>query len=66
MSSYEIKQIGLEDYSKCIVIWNMETCPYTQTFVSQIKAGVREEYIITVDGAYIAEYDLFIVKKNYE
>ena len=45
-------------------IWT--PAPYTQTFVSQIKAGVREEYIITVDGAYIAEYDLFITKKNYE
>ena len=65
MSSYEIKQIGLEDYSKCSVIWNMETCPYTQTFIEQIKANVREVFILTVNGAYIAECDLVYENPEY-
>lgn len=51
---------------QCFLCFLWTPAPYTQTFVSQIKAGVREEYIITVDGAYIAKYDLFITKKNYE
>lgn len=65
MSSYEIKQIGLEDYSKCSAIWNMETCPYTQNFIEQIKANVREVFILTVNGAYIAECDLVYDNPEY-
>ncbi len=65
MSSYEIKQIGLEDYSKCSAIWNMETSPYTQIFIEQIKADIREVYILTVDGAYIAECDLVYDNPEY-
>jgi len=65
MSSYEIKQIGLEEYSKCSAIWNMENCPYTQTFIEQIKASVREVFILTVNGAYIAECDLVYENPDY-
>ena len=65
MSSYEIKQIGLEEYSKCSAIWNMENCPYTQTFIEQIKASVREIFILTVNGAYIAECDLVYDNPEY-
>ena len=64
MKSYIINRISLEDYPKCGAIWDMDACPYTQTFIAQINAGVREVYILTVDGAYIAEYDLFITKKR--
>ena len=66
MESYEINRIGLEDYPKCGAIWDMDACPYTQTFISQIKAGVREVYILTVDGEYIAEYDLVYDNPEYE
>ena len=65
MKPYEIKQIGLADYSKCSAIWNMETCPYTQTFIEQIKTGVREVFILTVNGAYIAECDLVYDNAEY-
>ena len=63
--SFEIRQIGLDEYSNCSAIWNMETCPHTQTFIAQIKAGVREVYILTVDGAYIAECDLVYENPEY-
>lgn len=66
MKSYVITRIGLEGYSKCGAIWDMTACPYTQTFISQIKASVREVYILTVDGEYIAEYDLVYDNPEYE
>ena len=66
MKNYIINRIGLEDYSKCGAIWDMDACPYTQTFISQIKAGVREVYILTVDGEYIAECDLVYNNPEYE
>ena len=65
MEPYRITRIGLEDYPKCGAIWDMDACPYTQTFISQIKAGVREVYILTVDGAYIAECDLVYDNPEY-
>ena len=43
----------------------METCPYTQTFIEQIKASVREVFILTVNGAYIAECDLVYDNPEY-
>ena len=58
MKKYNIKQIGLNEYQNCSAIWNMDTCPYTQTFIAQIKAGIREVYVLTVDEAYTAECDL--------
>ena len=65
MKPYIIKQIGLAEYSNCSAIWNMETCPYTQTFTAQIKAGVRDVFILTVNGAYIAECDLVYDAPEY-
>ena len=66
MKNYIINRIGLEDYSKCGAIWDMNACPYTQTFISQIKAGVRKVYVLTVDGEYIAECDLVYDNPEYE
>ena len=65
MKPYAIQQIGLADYPKCSAIWNMETCPYTGLFVEQIKAGNRDVFILTVDGAYIAECDLVYDEPEY-
>ena len=65
MKVYQITRIGLEDYPKCGAIWDMDACPYTQTFIAQIKAGVREVYILTVNGAYIAECDLVYDNPEY-
>lgn len=65
MKPYEIKQIGLEDYPKCNAICNMKNSPYTQTFIEQIKAGVRDVFILTVDGEYIAECDLVYDNPEY-
>lgn len=62
---YMIKQIGLEDYPKCGAIWDMDACPFTQSFVAQIEAGNREVYILTVNGAYIAECDLVYDNPEY-
>ena len=42
MEPYIITRIGLDDYPKCGAIWDMDACPYTQTFISQIKAGNRD------------------------
>ena len=65
MKPYAIQQIGLEDYPKCSAIWNMQTCPYTQLFIDQIKAGNRDVFILTVDGAYIAACDLVYDNPEY-
>ena len=46
-------------------IWNMKNSPYTQTFIEQIKAGVRDVFILTVDGEYIAECDLVYDNTEY-
>ena len=62
-AGFELKD---SDTGEVLFTMDMDACPYTQTFIAQINAGVREVYILTVDGAYIAEYDLFITKKNYE
>ena len=62
---YEIKQIGLADYFNCSAIWNMETCPHTQSFIEQIKTGVRDVFVLTVNGAYIAECDLVYENPAY-
>ena len=65
MKPYEIIQIGLEDYPKCNAICNMQTCPYTNMFIEQIKAGNRDVFILTVDGEYIAECDLVYDNPEY-
>ena len=65
MKKYNIKQIGLNEYQNCSAIWNMDTCPYTQTFIAQIKAGIREVYVLTVDEAYTAECDLVYDNREY-
>ena len=65
MKPYEIKQITLAEYPNCSAIWNMETCPYTPFFIEQIKAGVRDVFILTVDGEYIAECDLVCDNPEY-
>ena len=65
MKPYEIKQISLTEYPNCSAIWNMDTCPYTQLFIEQIKAGVRDVFILTVDGEYIAECDLVYDNPEY-
>ena len=65
MKPYEIIQIGLENYPKCNAIWNMQTCPYTDMFIEQIKAGNRDVFILTVDGEYTAECDLVYNNPEY-
>ena len=62
---FEIKQITLAEYPNCQAIWNMETCPYTQHFIEQIRAGVRDVFILTVDGEYVAECDLVYDNPEY-
>lgn len=65
MKPYQIIQIGLDDYPKCNAIWNMQTCPYTDMFIEQIKAGNRDVFILTVDGEYIATCDLVYDNPEY-
>jgi ribosomal protein S18 acetylase RimI-like enzyme len=65
MKPYRIIQIGLEDYPKCSAIWNMQTCPYTDMFIEQIKAGNRDVFILMVGGKYIAECDLVYDNPEY-
>ena len=65
MKPYEIQQIALDEYKNCNVIWNMRTCPYTEMFIEQIKAGNRDVFILTVDDEYIAECDLVYDNPEY-
>ena len=65
MKPYRIIQIGLDDYPKCNDIWNMQTCPYTDMFIEQIKAGNRDVFILTVNDKFIAECDLVYDNPEY-
>jgi ribosomal protein S18 acetylase RimI-like enzyme len=65
MKEYIIKQITLEEYPNCNAIWNMQTCPYTEMFIEQIKAGNRDVFILAVDDEYIAECDLVYDNPEY-
>ncbi len=65
MKPYEIQQITLDEYKNCNVIWNMQTCPYTDMFIEQIKAGNRDVFILTVDDEYTAECDLVYDNPEY-
>ena len=65
MNNYIIKQINLDEYPNCNAIWNMQTCPYTEMFIEQIKAGNRDVFILTVNDEYIAECDLVYDNPEY-
>ena len=65
VNNYIIKQINLDEYPNCNAIWNMQTCPYTDMFIEQIKAGNRDVFILTVDDEYIAECDLVYDNPEY-
>lgn len=54
----EICEISIDEYSKCSDIWNMETCPFTEDFKNQIKAGNRFVYIYKKNNMFLGEVDL--------
>ena len=65
MKDYTINQITLAEYPNCNAIWNMQTCPYTDMFIEQIKAGNRDVFILSVDDEYIAGCDLVYDNQEY-
>jgi ribosomal protein S18 acetylase RimI-like enzyme len=65
VNNYIIKQINLDEYPNCNAIWNMQTCPYTDMFIEQIKAGSRDVFILSVDDEYIAGCDLVYENPEY-
>lgn len=66
MKPFKIIQIGLEEYSNCNAIRNMQACPYTDMFIEQIRAGNRDVFILNVDDEYIAECDLVYDNPEYK
>lgn len=60
MNSYEIGQIGIEEYSECNNIWDMKKCPFIDKFKKQIIAGDRFVYIYKINDEFIGEGDLVI------
>ena len=65
--TYNIKQIGSDEYSNCCEIWNKQKFQYTENMIKeQIKAGNRDVFILTVDDQYIAMCDLVYDNPEYE
>lgn len=64
MLSYKIVKIGLDEYSKCSNIWDMEKCPFTEKFKKQIIYGDRFVYIYKWNNEFIGEGDLVINHKD--
>ncbi len=60
MNSYEIVQIGIEEYSECNNIWDMKKCPFIDKFKKQIIAGERLVYIYKINNEFVGEGDLVI------
>lgn len=56
----EIVKITLDDYYKCRNIWDMKNCPYTESFINQIKAGNRMVYVYKINNEFIGEGNLVI------
>lgn len=60
MSNYEIVKIGIDEFSKCNNIWDMDKCEFTEKFKMQIINGDRFVYIYKINNAFIGEGDLVI------
>lgn len=60
MMGYEIVQIGIDEFSKCNQIWDMQKCPFTDKFKKQIIDGDRFVFIYKINNAFIGEGDLVI------
>lgn len=60
MNNYEIVKIGIDEYSECNNIWDMDKCPFTDKFKKQIIDGDRFVYIYKINNAFIGEGDLVI------
>lgn len=58
MFDYEIKKIGIDEFSKCNNIWDMDKCEFTEKFKMQIINGDRFVYIYKINNAFIGEGDL--------
>lgn len=56
----EIVKITLDDYYKCRNIWDMKNCPYTESFINQIKAGNRMVYVYKINNEFIGEVILLL------
>ena len=67
MKPYSIKQIGYDEYSDCIDIWNKQKFLSTENYIKeQIKAGNREVFVLSAEDEYIAMCDLVYNDPEYE
>lgn len=67
MKPYNIKQIGWDEYSNCIDIWNKQKFLSTENYIKeQIKAGNREVFVLAAEDEYIAMCDLVYNNPEYE
>lgn len=66
MFDYEIKKIGIDEYSKCNNIWDMNKCEFTEKFKKQIIDGDRFVYIYKINNEFIGEGDLVINVDDFD
>ncbi len=66
MLDYEIKKIGIDEYSKCNNIWDMNKCEFTEKFKKQIIDGDRFVYIYKINSEFIGEGDLVINVDDFD
>lgn len=66
MFDYEIKKIGIDEYSKCNNIWDMNKCEFTEKFKMQIINGDRFVYIYKINNEFIGEGDLVINVDDFD
>ena len=67
MKAYIIKQIGADEYSNCIDIWNKQKFLSTENYIKeQIKAENRDVFVLSVEDEYIAMCDLVYNNPEYE
>ena len=60
-----IEQIGADEFHKCSNIWDMEKCPFTDTFYQEIQSGNRISFIYKINGEFIGQGDLVLDKDGY-
>lgn len=66
MFDYEIKKIGIDEFSKCNNIWDMDKCEFTEKFKKQIIDGDRFVYIYKINNEFIGEGDLVINVDDFD
>ena len=61
----EIVELNLDEYRKCDTIWDMNKCPFTDTFYKEMQAGNRIVYIYKANNEFLGEGALVFENGEY-